>query len=407
MIRDAAPLLLALVFVAAMAPPSAAAPPSFLVYSCSSPAGQDADKGELCRVAADGRKERPITQGGDVDGPDHIHPSLARDGSVLAFVFGIDELSLYAAHTDGSDRRALPTTDARHPSVSPDGTRIAYAEEVEANEGEPGPHRTPVLHTVNADGTNRVAWGRNLNYPTWWGERVVAVPGGLDGGDRVCLVREASGECERALVSLPGQVLRSPAVSPDGKLLAAVVDRGTVTSADEGIHLFSTTTGARTGTVIGNTGAERPTWSPDGRAIAFSDTGRVHVVPLGNPAAIQMLGHGDDPSWGGPAGSASAGLKLTSVTVTGRRVIARGKIAPAARERLHVSFTGNSPVGYGRTWWPKTGSGGRFTLSHTIPRGDNREVGMRDCRLVVTYPGDSTHLRSTAYRKPRQGVCKK
>jgi hypothetical protein len=404
-LRHAPKLALALT-AAVLAPPSAGATPaSFLVYSCNDPWARE-HHGELCRVNADGRGQGTLTSDGDPDGRGYFQAAIARGGGLLTFTYGVNELPLFAARPDASSRRPLPTTDVRHPAVSDDGSRLAYAEATDPLPGEPPTQSTPVLHTMSSDGTGRREWARWVSYPTWWGDRLVAVPGDERGGERVCVMKDGTGECERPIAELAGHRLRHPAISPDGRLVAAVTEPDRFSTFSDGIFLFSTETGKRVGAVTTNDGVERPVWSPDGQAIAFQDGREIAVVPRGNPKARQRLAAGDYPTWGGAAGTKPSRLKVTSVSIHGRRIVARGSIAPGAHERFHVSFTGATYVGYGRHWWPKPGKGGRFTITHTIHPGDDRDLYLYRCRLVVTYPGDSTHKRSTAYREPRTGVCK-
>jgi Tol biopolymer transport system component len=396
-------LAAALATAAIAAPAARAAPASFLVYTCEEHEtigiGED-----LCRIGPDGRGRRRLTSDGREGSARYDHPALSADGRLLAFTHGAPETPLWAAAPDATNRRRLPTTDVRYNAVNAGGTRLAYVEIMDTLPGEPQGEATAVLHTVNADGGDRRQWARRVNYPTWWGNRLVAVPGGLDGGERVCVMKEGTGECERSIAVMMGHILRHPAVSPDGRLVAAVAESTNIHLSDPGLFLFSTRTRKRVGVVSRSLLAERPAWSPDGQAIAYADGDEIEVVPRGKPEAVQHLAVGEHPTWAGRAGTRRSGLKVTSVSIRGRRMVARGTIAPGARERLHVTFTGSTATGgYSRAWWPRPGGGGRFTVAHTI--GDPGDRYVAGCRLVITYPGDGRRKRSTSMRRPRGGVC--
>ena len=169
-------------------------------------------------------------------------PQLSPDGSLI--VFGHDS-SVHSIDSDGSRLRLLSENrpdDSLHlafsPSISPNGSRIAYA---------------AYAHSTG------LPWNRDYQW-----EIVTAV---LDGSD----IRRLTKTRNRKIVNL------HPVWSPDGTRIAFVSNRVDPEPAGEEapIGKFAIFTMAPDGSDVRNiapsirTRISSPVWSPDGRSLAF------------------------------------------------------------------------------------------------------------------------------------------
>jgi Tol biopolymer transport system component len=90
--------------------------------------------------------------------------------------------------------------------------------------------------------------------------------------------------------------LESAAWSPDGRVLAYGTDSVTTRHPRDGLHLFLPARNRDRLLLAGAGGWSDLAWSPDGRKLAFSD-GRVLVMPLARPQKVQVIATGSSPSW--------------------------------------------------------------------------------------------------------------
>ena len=187
---------------------------------------------------------------------------LSPDGTALAY------MSAGYVHTvrlDGSDDRTLTGAgntnegDAQNHVVwSPDGSQLAYA-------------YTGNIYIMNADGSDQHAithspGGLGYYYPVWSIDGTIAFWGGSatgeDGGPRdseIYTVRAMGGDVTRLTNNVVSNI--EPAWSSDGTRIAYW---------DGGALLVMQADGSNKHSVYGREGgAWAPTWSPDGKSIAF------------------------------------------------------------------------------------------------------------------------------------------
>jgi TolB protein len=276
-----------------MAAPASAAPaaPADIVFSRA---------GDLHVRALDGA-ERALTRGAPYD----EFPAWSPDRSRIAFVRDGD---LYVARADGSAPRRIVRRPGfeRYPAWSPDGRRIAFAANHDRGEYD--------IHVVRRDGRGLRRLTRTARHvedtqPAFTpdGRHIVFASNRLsffnfeiyrmrasDGGGLKRLTHHGTGAD-----GAPGDDIH-PDVSPDGKRIAFVSDRGggyaVWTMATDGADLRRVVRHRRLGHAF-------PRFSPDGSRLVYMtlplderEDPRLWTVPAlgGGPVA---LGGGRTPDW--------------------------------------------------------------------------------------------------------------
>jgi WD40-like Beta Propeller Repeat len=280
-----------LIAVAAAVISAETARADLLLYRC----GDD-----VCRVAPDGTGKRKLTREGT-----HTWLSASADGRRLAVV-----RDTFAHLLDGRGRPvAGPLTRGGTvviAEIAPDGSQVATIEllpeitpaPVGSPPGSPGiPGLQPYLFL---NGATRDVVARAVADTAWLGPRLTRSDPGSTAPFPlgVCLLAvNTDFACERDLVRDPALDVYSAAFSPDGVSVAVAREDGTI--------VLYGPAGAR---VLSEGG--QPSWSPDGRRIAFERDGSVYV-------GRRRIVRGAQPVWTtAPACKARPRLR-----VRGRKVI--------------------------------------------------------------------------------------
>ncbi len=193
-------------------------------------------------INADGSARRRLTETPDVSEGENFDATWAPDGSWLVFVSNRGDVSggfagdreLYRMNADGSGETPLTTTDARtsdqQPSVSPDGSRIAFASD-RANSGS---DELLDIYTMNADGSDvtRLTFDGAYRYPlssrsktpTWSPDGSRIAFESTRGGNTEIWVMNADGS-DLVNVSEDPSADTEPAWSPDGAQITFTSNR--------------------------------------------------------------------------------------------------------------------------------------------------------------------------------------
>ncbi len=206
--------------------------------------------------------------------------------------------SLWVVDSDGANARSVPGgTAGQSPAWHPNGTTIAYHEMA-----DDGTH--VVVRDLAAGTARRVSFGGGTNIsPTFApnGNTLVYAMG-IDGIDLLAVPLQG-GQGPRRVTIGRGSVNAQPTFSPDGRRIAFTSSRiGRheiyITDADGADTELLTTSGY--GDQLYRTD---PSWSPDGRVVAFSTQveGRLQIatISLRDRSVKQHTidGTNEDPSW--------------------------------------------------------------------------------------------------------------
>jgi Tol biopolymer transport system component len=226
------------------------------IFFHTSRAGDGSSALAMARTSGGGVQVQTILD----DGAKNYHVRPSPDGRLIAFDSDREEpRGVYVANSDGSGARRISGPGyAAAPTWSPDGTRIAYVR------AEPGRPRVWNLWVLPVGGDSTAAT-RITHYPygqTWsasWfpdNHRVAYTH-----EDKLYVLDLATGRSREFASPLPGKLLRTPAVSPDGMKIVFQVYR-------HGAWLMDVADGSMR-QLMTDPSAEEFAWSADGHQLAF------------------------------------------------------------------------------------------------------------------------------------------
>jgi WD40-like Beta Propeller Repeat len=260
----------------------------------------------LCRVGTDGSGRTQLTHDGAEPGPVYASLSATRDGSRLGVSFGNDAYVLDARGRRVSGPHPHSGGAVLVTQISPDGGQLATIETITETlspfpGGPPTPHQVPYLFLAAADGSGRDTVARSTATTAWLGGRLLRDDAADEAPfeQRICLLTSnADFPCERLVAADAGHELWDPAVSPDGTLVAAT--RAPLDGFSGDIAIYSAATAQLVRVVSSGPSDNAPTWSPDGRSIAFArgDGGLWVTSAAGAPGSERrILASGIQPVW--------------------------------------------------------------------------------------------------------------
>lgn len=233
-------------------------------------------------------------------------PAWSPDGQRLAVV---RNGTIWIMAADGSGARvvtAASSFDARSPAWSPDGREIAFSAQQDG-------HTVIFVVSVVDDGAPVRRVGFDLGQHVWpaWSPdgRTIAFVSDwamFDTAFDIYVVSAAGYGAVQLTDGLFGNmstwpswmVYFQPAWSPDGQRIALVAcpEWQFYTCNVSSIAVMNAD-GSNMRTLSAAGGLARPTWSPNGRMIAFADGGGLHVLPADGGDTGVIIASGGDPAW--------------------------------------------------------------------------------------------------------------
>jgi len=192
------------------------------------------------------------------DGSRNYHPRLSPDGTLVAFDSDRDGLrGVYVSARDGTNvRRVSGPGYAAVPSWSPDGSRLAF---IKAEPSSAGVWNIWVLNVASGEMARLTSHSFGQPWGASWfpdGKRVC-----YSHEDRLIVLDTASDSSQLYPSPRKGRLVRTPAVSPDGRRVIFQLYR-------DGAWLLDLADGSMR-RVLADPSAEEFSWSPDGRRVAF------------------------------------------------------------------------------------------------------------------------------------------
>jgi len=188
----------------------------------------------------------------------NFHARPSPDGTRIAFDSDRDgERAVYIADADGRQvRRVSGDGFAAIPSWSPDGATLAFVR------AEPDRPKVWNLWTMDlASGESRRMTSYRVGQP-WGGSWFPDARHIAYSHEQTLIVLDTATKRRQSYASpITGWLLRTPAVSPDGKRVMFQVHR-------DGAWLLDLPSGAMR-KILSDPSAEEYTWSPDGRRVAY------------------------------------------------------------------------------------------------------------------------------------------
>ena len=302
---------LLLVIFAMLLAPAVAGANSKIIYVC---------RPNLCKFDVDTGKRTKLTTDGTPT-TRYRAPSLSLDGTKLAFGRPPEDdfrADIYLADGDahnvvGPLRNGAGERLTGGVTLRPDGSLLGILNSQVENDGQ-----SAVVHyylsTANLDGSDSRPWvdGRDQYGDLAWGPNGLLSTEGGGQRDHVCELRApgtGTPGCSRTVALDPGHDLAMPVVSPDGKVVVAnydCLDNG-CSDSDRGLEVFKYADASLTRVLT--TGSDlNPAFSPDGKEIVFERAGALYVIATDGPAGSERLivERGEEPTWGAAPGTAPA-----------------------------------------------------------------------------------------------------
>jgi TolB protein len=234
------------------------------------------------------------------DGSYAILPSLSPDGSRLAYISYKTGRPTIEVHSTGDGLpigfASFPRGTTSSPQYSPDGSRMAFSSSKDSDAME--------IYVANSDGNRARRLTNNsgtIDTSPRWNPKTgkqLAFISDRTGAPQIYIMDDDGTNVQRILNE--GGQADSPAWSPDGQFLAYTWRPSGAGSSD--VYIMDIATRQILQLTRGNGSNEAPSWAPDSRHITFQSnrTGRweIWIMNIDGSSETQISkGGGRSPSW--------------------------------------------------------------------------------------------------------------
>lgn len=258
---------------------------------------------DICTANSDGTDVKRITKSAGMD----VHPTWSPNGTQIVFESNREWHSLpsiYTMDANGDNTKCLTPESkfCKSPSWSPDGKKIAYCIFKSVGSSQKGARifAPDAISIMDSDGTNKQNIANGW-YPTWLdGQHMVFLS---NRSGIICATNIDSSDTKEYLTHLASYYLPDNyptlSVSPNGQLVAFDSHDFTGKRDIYLISLGNTDIVKLTGNISEN--CYSPTWSPDGKEIAFtleSDGNTdIYIMNADGSNPTLLIKDGMFPSW--------------------------------------------------------------------------------------------------------------
>lgn len=186
---------------------------------------------------------------------------------------------------NGATVREIIAVEPRHVAWSPAGELLAFTSGRELMVADVATGATRPVVSMDSD----------VRFPMWLtDEQTILFHGYTETGNTDLFAVALDGSGLRNITATSDLFEDVPAISPDGRRIAVVVDDG----SERWVAVMNIDGSQRLRTVMDMTNSGAPVWSPDGTELVVADGTDIFEVPVEPGLPSFLIGHGIAPSWG-------------------------------------------------------------------------------------------------------------